>query len=133
MGSLSEEDILHLGEEELIWTGRKRSVKNEIFIKIIPPYIGINNYCIDKYLKGYEGVQLAYLKDKYTLFIRPNNEKFYKLFTKNNVNYKFINAGDFIKENKIEPVSKKEHYTYVCRWDPQHEYLMVKNVYQNNI
>ena len=113
--------------DKLVWFGNQKNIKTTIKVVLLPELIKISNFCINKYFKNYIGVRLAYLGDQEQLFIKPANEDYYRLWSKNDPNFKYLAVKKFISMYCFI-IDKKEHLNYTYSWDNHNKYLIVNNV-----
>ena len=115
-------------QSPIIWHTNQKNIKTTIRVVILPKFVKINNFCIDKYFKNCVGMQLAYLKNQKQLLIKLVTKGYYKLQNQNYSNFKFLSAKNFIQTHKFI-TDKYEYLNYTYRWDEENKYLIVNNVY----
>lgn len=113
--------------DKIVWFGEQKNIKTTIRVVILSELIKISKFCINKHFKNFIGVQLAYIEDQKRLFIKPTNEDYYKFWSKNDPNFKYLAVKKFIDTYKFK-ISKKEHLNYDYKWDDVNKYLVVNNV-----
>lgn len=109
----------------------KRMPKNYPQVRISNSFIGISKYCIDEYFKEKTKARIGYDKEANKLYIMPTQDKDefgLKLIGRKDDNFKYLNAKNFIAEEKLSSQTKRKSNRYQCSWDEQNGCIVVENV-----
>lgn len=114
------------------WYQPRRSSAGDLAqVRISRNFLSISRYCVKKFFKDKNYARIGFDTTNDRLIIKPTdeNDRFgLKLHNKENANFAYLNAKQFITENRLEPQQGKKSIKYQCKWDNENEWIVVENL-----
>jgi hypothetical protein len=104
---------------------------NKAQIRISRNLISLTRFTINTYFGEKKHARIGYDEERDILLIKPATEEDslgLKLIGRDNSNFIYINAKNFISDFKLMPEGKQKSKKYDCKWDENNECLIVENV-----
>lgn len=114
------------------WYAPRRSSAGDLAqIRISRNFVSISRYCVKKFFVDKNYARIGYDEINDRLIIKPtdaNDEFGLKLHNRENANFAYFNAKQFIAENALEPRVGKKSTKHSCEWDDEYQWIVVENI-----